>query len=82
MPEYWPNKYENNLHWCLNTDAVVNSGTCFGDVAMSGTRQCLGNLRIVDLRITDHTHEEGTLVGQGFLFLAIQHLVHFVRRLL
>jgi len=40
-------------------------------VPMSGTWQCLGDLRIIDLWITDHTHEEGTFVGQGFLFLAI-----------
>lgn len=62
--------------WRLNHGHAIG-GRCLNFVRESW-RACLADVRIVDLRIADHTHEEGSFVGERLFLLAVQDLGQLV----
>lgn len=72
----------------VDLNAVLRTGLQFvllvSHVTAVTTRtgQCLGDLRVVQLRVRDHPHEEGPLVGEVLLALAFHQVEHFVGHLL
>lgn len=73
---------------CVDLNAVLRTRlqfvllVCHVTAVTTRAGQGLGDLRVVQLRVGDHAHEEGPLVGEVLLALAFHQVEHFVGHLL